>query len=74
MQELIDYAHSKDIKVYAWFEFGFSSSYQEEDGGYLLRQKPAWAAIDTAGQLVSKNGFQWMIVFIFLLSLIENDL
>lgn len=63
LQELIDYAHQKGIKVYAWFEFGFSSSYQEEDGGYLIQQKPAWAALDTAGQIVSKNGFQWMNAF-----------
>lgn len=63
LKELIDYAHQKNIKVYAWFEFGFSSSYQEADGGYLIQQKPEWAALDTAGQIVSKNGFQWMDAF-----------
>ncbi|GAB5554419.1 MAG: family 10 glycosylhydrolase [Saprospiraceae bacterium] len=63
LRELINYAHQKNIKVYAWFEFGFSSSYKETDGGYLLQEKPAWAALDTAGQIVSKNGFQWMNAF-----------
>ncbi|MEM8526362.1 MAG: family 10 glycosylhydrolase [Bacteroidota bacterium] len=63
LQELIDYAHMKDIRVIAWFEFGFSSSYEEEDGGYLLRQKPEWSALDMKGELVSKNGFQWMNAF-----------
>lgn len=63
LKELIDYAHQKNIKVYAWFEFGFSSSYKEEDGGFLIQQRPEWAALDTAGQIVSKNGFQWMNAF-----------
>ncbi|MEM6696967.1 MAG: family 10 glycosylhydrolase [Bacteroidota bacterium] len=63
LQKLIEYAHTKDIRVIAWFEFGFSSSYEEKDGGYLLRQKPEWAALDVDGKLVSKNGFQWMNAF-----------
>lgn len=77
LQEVIDAAKPYDMKVYAWFEFGFSSSYGESDGGYLLRQRPEWAAIDSAGQLVSKNGFQWMNAFDpevqdFVLSLLKE--
>jgi len=63
LQEVITAAHAKGMKVYAWFEFGFSSSYQESDGGALIRQFPQWAAIDSSGALVSKNGFQWMNAF-----------
>ncbi|WP_420400666.1 glycoside hydrolase family 10 protein [Flagellimonas sp.] len=75
LQTLIDEAHKEGLKVHAWFEFGFSSSYQEEDGGHILRKKPEWKAIDADGNLVSKNGFQWMNAFDpevqdFLLSLI----
>ena len=77
LQELIELAHDKDIRVIAWFEFGFASSYQEADGGYLLREKPQWAARDSAGQIVSKNGFQWMNAFDpdvqeFVLSLVKE--
>lgn len=77
LQELIDEAHSEGLKVHAWFEFGFSSSYQEEDGGHILRTKPEWKAIDNEGKLVSKNGFQWMNAFdpevqSFILSLISE--
>jgi uncharacterized lipoprotein YddW (UPF0748 family) len=77
LQELIDLAHAKNIRVVAWFEFGFASSYKEADGGYLLRQKPHWAARDSAGQIVSKNGFQWMNAFDpevqdFVLSLVKE--
>lgn len=77
LQELIAIAHAEGLKVHAWFEFGFSSSYQEEDGGHILRARPEWKALDNAGKLVSKNGFQWMNAFDpevqdFLLSLISE--
>lgn len=75
LKTLIAEAHKEDLKVHAWFEFGFSSSYKEADGGHILRKKPEWKAIDSEGNLVSKNGFQWMNAFHpevqeFLLSLI----
>lgn len=74
LKELIEVAHSKNIKVFAWFEFGFSSSYNE-NGGIILNKKPEWAAKDVKGNLVTKNGFEWMNGFHpevqnFLLSLI----
>lgn len=77
LQEVIDAAKSKNMKVFAWFEFGFSSSYEEPDGGHILRKFPNWAARDTAGQIVSKNGFQWMNAFDpeiqnFVLSLLKE--
>lgn len=77
LQEVIDAAKKEGLKTYAWFEFGFSSSYEEVDGGHILRKKPHWAAIDTAGQIVSKNGFQWMNAFDpevqqFILSLLKE--
>ncbi len=77
LKELIDAAHSEGLKVHAWFEFGFSSSFQEPDGGHILKQRPEWKAIDNEGNLVSKNGFQWMNTFDpevqrFLLSLITE--
>lgn len=74
LKELIEEAHKKNMKVIAWFEFGFSSSYQL-NGGPLLERKPEWAAKDVNGELVTKNGFEWMNGFNpevqdFLLSLI----
>jgi len=59
LKELIEKAHAQDIKVFAWFEFGFSSSF-EEGGGILLEKKPEWSAINKVGNLVTKNGFDWM--------------
>jgi len=63
LQELIELAQGQGIEVIAWFEFGFASSYDEPDGGHLLRSRPQWAARDSAGQIVSKNKFQWMNAF-----------
>ncbi len=63
LEELIELAHADGIRVIAWFEFGFSCSYQQPDGGPLLKKRPEWAALDRDGKLVSKNGFQWMNSF-----------
>jgi uncharacterized lipoprotein YddW (UPF0748 family) len=62
LAELIEEAHKRDIKVIAWFEFGFAASF-EEGGGVLLERKPEWAALDEDGDLVEKNGFEWMNSF-----------
>lgn len=74
LRELIEEAHKRNLKVFAWFEFGFSSSYRE-DGGIILKAKPHWASKDFKGKLVTKNGFEWMNGFHpevqnFILSLI----
>lgn len=59
LQELIDIAHANDIKVFAWFEFGFASSYNE-NGGALIKLKPEWASITSDGSICTKNNFDWM--------------
>lgn len=74
LRELIDEAHKNNIKVIAWFEFGFCSSYKQ-DGGKILALKPEWRSADNTGRLVTKNGFDWMNAFHpevrrFILSLI----
>ncbi len=63
LQELIEEAHKKNIKVHAWFEFGFSSSYKQ-NGGRLIKKHPHWAALNSDGKLVSKNDFEWMNAFL----------
>lgn len=77
LKELIDAAHAEGLKVVAWFEFGFSCSYQRTDGGPLIAKRPEWAALGPDGNLVSRNGFQWMNGFDpavqdFLLSLLKE--
>jgi uncharacterized lipoprotein YddW (UPF0748 family) len=62
LQEMIDEAHAVGIKVHAWFEYGFSSSYSA-NGGAIVTAKPNWAAKNFANQLVVKNGFDWLNAF-----------
>ena len=59
LQECIDEGKLAGIKVHAWFEYGFSSSYSA-NGGLIVAAKPNWAAKDVNGQLVVKNGFDWL--------------
>jgi uncharacterized lipoprotein YddW (UPF0748 family) len=59
LKELIESAHARGIKVVAWFEFGFSSSFKQ-NGGTLLRLRPEWTARNADGNMVVKNGFEWM--------------
>lgn len=63
LQELIEEAKPYNIRVIAWFEFGFSSSYGDPTGGPILQLKPEWASLDASGRITEKNGFQWMNAF-----------
>lgn len=59
LAELIVEAHRNGIEVIPWFEFGFATSFSQ-DGGHIIAKYPEWAAKNQAGQLVVKNGFDWM--------------
>lgn len=59
LQEVIEAARPHGIRVIAWFEFGFASSHMDR-GGEIGRLKPNWKALNAEGQLVTKNGFDWL--------------
>jgi uncharacterized lipoprotein YddW (UPF0748 family) len=59
LQECIEEGHLAGLKVHAWFEYGFSSSYSA-NGGAIVAAKPQWAAKDINQSLVVKNGFDWL--------------
>ncbi len=59
LAEVIEAAHQVGLKVIPWFEYGFACSYQRK-GGLILAKKPEWAALDCSGNLLTKNGFEWM--------------
>ncbi|GAB4128614.1 MAG: hypothetical protein Fur0015_02370 [Ignavibacteriales bacterium] len=76
LERLIIEAHRVGIEVIPWFEFGFSTSYSE-NGGHIIAKFPDWALKDNSGNLVVKNGFDWMSginpeVQDFMLSLIKE--
>ncbi len=59
LRRVVIEAHRNGIEVLPWFEMGFSPSFSQ-DGGYMLAQKPDWAALDVSGNPVVENGFDWM--------------
>lgn len=59
LQECIEEAHAQRIKVHAWFEYGFASSYSA-NGGAIVAAKPSWAARVSGGALCVKNNFDWL--------------
>jgi uncharacterized lipoprotein YddW (UPF0748 family) len=62
LKEFIEEAHRENIKVIAWFEFGFASAYGDA-GKQILERYPHWAARDNAGKVLVENGFTWMNSF-----------
>ena len=52
-------AHRNGMEVLPWFEMGFSTSYSQ-NGGHIIKKYPDWALKDINGNLVVKNGFDWM--------------
>jgi len=60
LRELVRAAHAEGLAVIPWFEFGFASSHGTEGVGPILQKHPQWAARDTSGTRVIKNGFDWM--------------
>lgn len=62
LQELIEEAKAQQIKVHAWFEYGFAASYSA-NGGPIVAAKPHWASKDQDGKLTVKNGFDWLNAF-----------
>jgi len=59
LAECVQEGHKRHLRVHAWFEYGFASSYGD-GGGHLLRRHPAWTALTAERKAVVKNGFYWM--------------
>ncbi|WP_242044421.1 WG repeat-containing protein [Anabaena azotica] len=59
LAEIISEAKRVNLAVIPWFEYGFASSFQRK-GGAIIEKKPEWAARDAAGNLLNKNGFDWL--------------
>lgn len=59
LERLVIEAHRNGIEVIPWFEFGFATSYSQ-NGGHIIDAYPEWALKDRDGNLVVKNGFDWM--------------
>ncbi|MEY3053093.1 MAG: hypothetical protein RLY31_2878 [Bacteroidota bacterium] len=65
LQEVIDEAHARGLKVIAWFEYGFAAQYGDANGGrnIVLQKHPEWESRDVSGGVAHQNGFYWMNAF-----------
>ncbi len=57
--KLIEKAHAKNIKVIAWFEYGFASHYSGQDSP-ISDKHPDWVSKDINGNQTNKNSFYWL--------------
>ena len=62
LQEIINEAHQRQIKVIPWLEYGFAASHLL-DGGHILQQYPHWQAIDHDGAKTRHGSLTWMNAF-----------
>lgn len=62
LAEVCEAAKNVGLAVIPWFEYGFACAYRQK-GGKILQAKPEWAARDRSGNLLTKNGFEWMNAF-----------
>lgn len=65
LQEVIEEAHLRGLKVIPWFEYGFASQYGSTNGGRnkVLLAHPEWESRDQSGKVANKNNFYWMNAF-----------
>lgn len=57
--KLIEKAHAKNIKVIAWFEYGFASHYAGQPQP-ITDKKPEWVSKQQDGTQTVKNSFYWL--------------
>jgi uncharacterized lipoprotein YddW (UPF0748 family) len=59
MGKLIEKAKAKNIKVIAWFEYGFASHYAGQSQP-ITDKKPQWVSKQQDGTQTVKNNFYWL--------------
>ena len=57
--KLIEKAHAKNIKVIAWFEYGFASHHAGQPQP-ITDRKPQWVSKQQDGTQTVKNNFYWL--------------
>jgi uncharacterized lipoprotein YddW (UPF0748 family) len=55
---IVKESHRQGLKVHAWFEFGFSYAYKNNNSLWFQKY-PHWAGKNNKGELLQKNGFFW---------------
>ncbi|MFN4110980.1 MAG: family 10 glycosylhydrolase [Ignavibacteria bacterium] len=66
LEKVIIEAHKNGIEVIAWFEYGLSSWYaqNQNDSGHIIKKYPHWALLDRNGKFATREGvfpqFIWL--------------
>lgn len=65
LAEIIVEAHRNGMEVIAWFEYGFATEHTGTDtppqgSSHIAQTFPEWLARDRSGDILKKNGFEWM--------------
>ncbi|MCX8056328.1 MAG: family 10 glycosylhydrolase, partial [Ignavibacteria bacterium] len=66
LEKVIIEAHKNGIEVIAWFEYGLSPWYaqNQNDSGHIIKKYPHWAALDRTGKFATREStfpqFIWM--------------
>lgn len=66
LEKVIIEAHKNGIEVIAWFEYGLSPWYaqNQNDSGHIIKKYPHWASLDKTGKLATRESafpqFLWL--------------
>jgi uncharacterized lipoprotein YddW (UPF0748 family) len=63
LAEVIAAAKPYNMRVYAWFEFGFATDVNNGTGREIVAARPHWQALKADGKPLIRNGFRWMNAF-----------
>ncbi|MFW5972639.1 MAG: family 10 glycosylhydrolase [Bacteroidota bacterium] len=65
LAEIIVEAHRNGMEVIPWFEYGFATEHSgvgtpPQGASHIAQTFPDWLARDVNGDILKKNGFEWM--------------
>jgi uncharacterized lipoprotein YddW (UPF0748 family) len=65
LAEIIVEAHRVGMEVIPWFEYGFATEHSgvgtpPQGASHIAQTFPEWLARDVNGDILKKNGFEWM--------------
>jgi uncharacterized lipoprotein YddW (UPF0748 family) len=63
LAEVVAAAKPYNMRIYAWFEFGFATDVNNGPGREIVQRKPDWVAQKSDGTPLIRNGFRWLNAF-----------
>ncbi|MFN8986425.1 MAG: glycoside hydrolase family 10 protein [Burkholderiales bacterium] len=63
LAEVVAAARPYNMRIYAWFEFGFATDVNNGPGREIVQRKPHWVARKSDGTPLIRNGFRWLNAF-----------